>query len=84
MFGISGFILIGVWWFGIDIYVLIGSGLLQIPMGFIIGLVIYKALIPILTKVFLMELSRESNSLIKQILIFLGPSLTFWILTPVS
>ena len=84
MMGILGFEFIGLWWFGIDFYVLLGSAILQIPMGLIIGFIIYKAVIPILTRVFLIELSNEANTLIKQILIFLGPSLTFWILTPVS
>ena len=82
--GIGGFIAIGTFWFGINIYALIGAGLIQIPMGIIISFIIYKAIIPILTKVFLIELSLEANILIKQILIVLGPSLTFWILTPVS
>jgi apolipoprotein N-acyltransferase len=84
MIGVIGFEFIGLWWFGIDFYVLLGMAILQIPMGLIIGFVIYKAIIPVLTKVLLIELSKESKSLIKQILIFLGPSLTFWILTPVS
>lgn len=80
--GIVAFMVIGVFWFGIDYTVLIGAGLLQVPMGVIIGFIVYKAIIPILTKFFLIELSIEANTLIKQILIFLGPSLTFWILSP--